>query len=119
MREIVIDRWNENRATVGFSLPYNFSKGSNSNRFNMSVAYQNTGIKLKDPIENRVVDIDTTVVGQGNLNRFESIFKDPISDQTIHTLDVGIGLSMLKFRALQHLRPRVGFSIAMRYRANI
>lgn len=119
VQDVVIDRWNENRATIGASIPYNFSRGSMSNRLNLFMSYQNSAISLRDTEEDRVLIKDTIVVGQGNLNRFESIFTDPISDQTIHTMDIGVSLRMFKFRAIQHLRPRLGLSLDVRYRSNV
>ena len=119
VQDVVVDRWDENRATLGFTLPYIFSAGNYSKSISFSTAYQNTSINLEDGDEDRVIRRDTSVVGSGNLNPFTSLFTDPISDQTIHTLDVGISLNMTRFMARQHLRPTLGFSFLARYRANV
>jgi hypothetical protein len=119
VQDIVIDRWDENRATFGLTLPYNFSGGNLNNNVNLFAAYQNTSIRLDDPGDDRILRKDTTVVGTENLNRFSEIFTDPISDQTIHTLDIGVSLNMTRFMARQHLRPTTGFSLLARYRANV
>ena len=119
VQEVVVDQWDENRATLGFTLPYNFSGGNLNKRLNFSAAYQNTSINLNEPDEDRVLQQDTTVVGEGTLNQFISIFSDPISDQTIHTLDMSIGFSITRFMARQHLAPKYGFSMLSRYRLNV
>ncbi|NNF32511.1 MAG: hypothetical protein HKN68_00270 [Saprospiraceae bacterium] len=119
VQEIVIDSWNENRATAGLTLPFNFSSGNFNNFLNFSSYYQNTRIDVDDPSDDRILRRDTTVVGAGNLNQFTTLFTDPISDQTIHTLDLRLSFNMTKFMARQHLRPKVGFSFLARYRANV
>lgn len=119
IQTVFLERWNENRASAGFNVPYNFSKGNYSNQVSFSANYQNTGINLREASENRILNQDTIIGTVGQLTRFSSLITDPISNQTIHTLDLGFNLRMQKFIALQHLRSRFGWTLSARYRANI
>jgi hypothetical protein len=119
VQSVFLEKWNENRGTVGFTIPYVFSEGNFSNQVNFSARYQNTSIKLKDRQDNSIIGQDTIVGAANQLDQLNSLITPPIGNQTIHTLDLGFNLSFLKFRAIQNLRPRIGWTLSMRYRANL
>jgi hypothetical protein len=119
VQTVFLERWNENRGTVGLTIPYVFSKGNFSNQLSFSARYQNTSIKLKERPDDNIITQDTIIGASNQLNQLNSLVTPPIGNQTIHTLDLGFSLSFLKFRAIQHLRPRFGWALSMRYRANL
>lgn len=120
VQRLFIENWDENRLSTGVSLPFNFSKGDMINNLGIRVNYQNTSINI-DSDEHSSGDIrrDSISYSANNASAIRALYTTPISDQTIHTLDVRFNVQMFKLKALQHIDSRLGLYFDVRYRANI
>ena len=120
IQRLFIEEWDENRLTAGFTLPYIFSKGTMRNNLALRANYNYVDINIKNldmPMEDLLRD--TLVFSPTNRNALSAIYSEPISDQSIHALDLRLTLSMFQLQARQHLKPRLGLFLDARYRANV
>lgn len=120
VQRLFVEEWDENRINLGVTVPYTFSKGNMRNRITLRANYQNIDINIKDqdvPIED--IFRDTLLFSPANAGPLSTIYSEPISDQTIHAMDLRLTLSMFKLQALQHINPRFGLYLDARHRANI
>jgi len=114
-----VERWSENRVTGGVTIPYNFSKGNMSNNLSLRANYQHASIDVEGRFDDPELNRDTIVFGEGNGSRLSTIYKEPLQDGSISTLDLSLSLSMIKRRAIQHVQPRLGMVLFSRVRKNI
>lgn len=120
VQRLFVEDWNEYRLSTGLTLPYNFSNGDMINNVALRMNYQNSRIQI-DRKETHMGDIrrDTISFSPGNAQSLREIYSDPISNNTIHTLDLRLNVQMFKLQALQHINSRLGLYVDMRYRANV
>lgn len=118
VQAVTVDQWRENRIRLGMTLPYNFSGGSMLRSVSLTTNYEYRQIRLDDePF--RDLSRDTIEVGRQGISSLSEVFNDPLKDLNIHNLDLSFVLNIRKIRALQHLRPRLGWSLLLRYRNHL
>ncbi len=113
-----ISEWSENSVNVGLTIPYNFSKGNMNNNLQLRTDYIHTNIDLSKDINDPQVFRDT-IVGDGALDQFESLFEEPLRNGSFSTIDTRFSFQMLKNRAVQNLAPRMGIALFGRFRNNL
>ena len=115
---IYVGDWRENRFYGGLSLPLNLSRGHFSTTLFLRTDYQFIDLGNTPSFETSVLRRDTIGPFE-NFNAIESIFKEPLRDAQLHAMDLRVVFRTLRRRALQHLQPRLGVSLDLRYRSTL
>lgn len=116
LRNTYIEEWKENRASAGLSLPLNLTRGNFFNSLNLSAGYQNISLDVDGNFDNDNNFRDTIKVNPGALNELSSIFRAPPQNTNLNAVDLRVTFRSFRRRALQHLNPRLGLNLDVRYR---
>lgn len=111
-------QWIENDLYASVSLPLNFTRGANFTRLLFSATYRNIQLdvtsQLSDPA-NFVSRFRTN-----NVNAFAPFFtQQTLRSGVIQALDFELNFSRLRAIATQHIYPRWGITMNLRYRTTI
>ncbi len=119
VQAVTVDQWKENRLSTGMTLPYNFSGGNMLRSMSLTVGYQYRQIRLDKVEPYRDLSRDTIDAGEQGLSAINEVFNDPLQDQSMQNIDLSFSLSIRRIQALQHLRPRLGWNLLVRYRSHL
>ncbi len=111
--------WSENSLSGGITLPYNFSQGNMSNIMRFRAQYTRTNIDINSGLEGDGVFRDTINGAPSRLQALKKLIKEPLQEGAFSTIDMSFSVQMLKRRARQHLKPRLGWALFARYRNNL
>jgi len=117
VQTIFFESWNENRIRAGVTIPLNFSKGNQLN----SVALLANFSRITTDSDNLFLDSDTNssdtiLFSQNNFEAINQIVSEPFQDMSFNALDLILSARSTKITALQHLNPRFGATVLLRYR---
>jgi hypothetical protein len=118
LQTIYAEEWVENDVSAGVSLPLNFSAGNAITRLNLSSDFHYISIgSTKGGFENANNPRDTFEVN--NSNNFTHLFKAPIQQANFNALDLRMSFFSIRRSARQHLNPRLGLSLGLRFRSTL
>lgn len=118
LQTLFVEEWVENDVSAGVSLPLNFSAGNAITRLNLSGNYHYISIaNTKGGFENANNPRDTFEVN--NSGNFTDLFKAPLQPASFNALDLRMNFLSVRRTALQHLNPRLGVSLGLRYRRTL
>lgn len=114
-----VEEWKENRLSAGLSLPLNLTRGNHFNSLFLRADFQKISIDADGNFDNPNNLRDTLVVQGGTVNRFNFLFKDPLQSTDLNALDLRMVFRSFRRQALQHLNPRLGLNLDLRYRTTL
>ncbi|MEM1321656.1 MAG: hypothetical protein AAGG75_15470 [Bacteroidota bacterium] len=105
----------ENRTSLGFTLPFNFSAGRYATNLRLSANYQLLNLDVDEARFDRPQNFrDTIFVSQ--VNRESPLFRERLTDGTRNAMDLRFTFFSFRRRAIQHLESRFAFVFDARYR---
>ncbi len=119
IQRVYVNEWDERRLAAGITLPYNFSQGQWSNRISLSGQYQFIQTSLDRDFAPEILSADTIAFSNSVRGQVENLYKAPIANESIHSLQTRLSLQMLKLRGYQNLNSRLGFTLDILRRDNL
>jgi hypothetical protein len=114
-----IEGWQENRISTGLSLPLNLTKGNFFNSLFLAANYQRISVDVDGNFDDPGNARDTLLVSNGTVNRFDFLFNEPLQNTDLNALDLRMVFRSFRRQALQHLNPRLGLNLDLRYRRTL
>ncbi len=111
-----IEEWQEHRTSAGLSLPLNLTKGNFFNSLLLRAGYQNINLDIDGNFDAPGNLRDTITIRNGSLNQLDYLFRAPLTSTRLDAMDLRLTFRSLRRMALQHLNPRLGFNLDLRYR---
>lgn len=90
---ILLQNWNESRATIGITLPFNITKGNFFSKFWLTNSYHQLWVNYENPLTG--------------------------TDESFGAYDVAVDFFALRRMAVQHIQPRLGITYMMNYQRTI
>ncbi|MCB0563535.1 MAG: hypothetical protein KDD01_04085 [Phaeodactylibacter sp.] len=112
-----VEGWRESRASGGMALPLNLTRGNFFNRLTLRADYQNIGLNTEGNFDSPNNSRDTITVGAGRLEGLDFLFREPLRSTTLNAMDLRLIFRSFRRTALQHLNPRLGLNVDLRYRS--
>lgn len=109
-----IENWRENNLAAGLALPLNFSAGNAVTQLNLRADYHYLTIDTDNGFASDNNGRDTFRVR--NRRDFQQFILPPISDGTLNAIDLNATFVSYRRQALQHVNPRAGLVVGLRYR---
>ncbi|MEL7121530.1 MAG: hypothetical protein AAFO07_18930, partial [Bacteroidota bacterium] len=113
---IYTEEWRENRISGGLALPLNLTSGNFFNRLTLRADYTRINIDVDGNFDLQNNFRDTLTLSGGNINRLDFIFEEPLRNTNLDALDLRMVFRSFRRTALQHINPRLGLNIDLRYR---
>jgi hypothetical protein len=114
-----IEEWQENRISTGLSLPLNLTKGNFFNSLFLAANYQRISLNVDGNFDDPGNFRDTLLVRNGSVNQFDFLFNEPLQNTDLNALDLRMVFRSFRRQALQHLNPRLGLNLDLRYRGTL
>ncbi len=108
------EEWVENAYGGGLAVPLNLSAGNAFTRLTLGADYNRLIIDTDDSFDRPENRRDT--IGVSSILPFRELFLDPIADGSMHSVDLSVNFLSIRRRALQHVNPRWGLNLGLRYR---
>ncbi|MCO6477135.1 MAG: hypothetical protein J5I94_10970, partial [Phaeodactylibacter sp.] len=112
-----VEQWRENRVSSGLALPLNLTKGNFFNRLILRADYQNIGLNTDGNFDDPNNSRDTLLIAQGRLDELGFLFREPLRNTNLNAMDLRLIFRSFRRQALQHLNPRLGLNLDVRYRS--
>ncbi len=112
-----VEEWRENRLSTGLAIPLNLTKGNFFNRLILRADYQNIGLNTDGNFDNPENRRDTLRIGEGRLDELGFLFQEPLQNTNLNAMDLRFIFRSFRRQALQHLNPRLGLNLDLRYRS--
>lgn len=114
VQTLFAERWRENAVSAGFNIPLNFSAGNAFTNLNLRADYHYVNVRTEDRISD--VNNPRDTISGVDVGRLEDIFVPPIQNSNLNAVDLSFNFRSLRRTALQHLNPRLGINLGLRYR---
>ncbi|MDX1666578.1 MAG: hypothetical protein R3350_05095, partial [Saprospiraceae bacterium] len=112
-----IEEWSEDVARFDISVPFNFTSGNMITRLNARAGYRSIWLHVDGNFDARENFRDTFAVN--NVNRLRPLYKDILADDRLHALDFSLNFQSFRNLARQHINPRLGVNLGLRYRTTL
>ncbi len=112
-----VEEWQENSISGGLALPLNLSKGNFFNRLTLRADYKRINLDVEGNFDKPNNARDTSMNGAINVQNLDFIFKEPLQSTVLNAMDVRMVFRSFRRMALQHLNPRLGLNLDLRYRS--
>lgn len=112
-----VEGWRENRVSGGLALPLNLTRGNFFNSLLLRADYQNIGLAVDGNFDNPANSRDTITVGPGRIDELDFLFKEPLRNTSLDAMSLRLVFRSFRRQALQHLNPRLGLYLDVRYRS--
>ena len=112
-----VEGWRENRVSGGLALPLNLTRGNFFNSLTLRADYQNIGLNVDGNFDDPGNSRDTLLIENGRLEELGFLFREPLQTTSLHATDLRLIFRSFRRTALQHLNPRLGLNLDVRYRS--
>ncbi len=116
-RIVYAPEWQEDRLGGGLALPLNLSRGHYSTQLFLRADAQLMKLHRVPPPANALLLKDT--LSPVSSNELQAIYKAAIQNDQLSAIDLRMVFRTLRRRAVQHLNPRLGLNLDVRYRRTL